>query len=95
MEFANQEYLLLLLLIIPYLVWYLMYRKKSEPTMKMSDTSVFRLAPVSWRVRLTPLPMILRILAFSFLVIAMARPQTQNAWQNKDIAEAGKAYCGS
>ena len=85
MEFANQEYLLLLLLIIPYLVWYLMYRKKSEPTMKMSDTSVFRLAPVSWRVRLTPLPMILRILAFSFLVIAMARPQTQNAWQNKDI----------
>ena len=85
MEFANQEYLLLLLLIIPYLVWYLMYRKKSEPTMKMSDTSVFRLAPVSWRVRLTPLPMILRILAFSFLVIAMARPQTKNAWQNKDI----------
>ena len=31
MEFANKEYLFLLLLIIPYLVWYLMYRKKSEP----------------------------------------------------------------
>ena len=28
MEFANKEYLFLLVLIIPYLVWYLMYRKK-------------------------------------------------------------------
>ena len=33
MKFANQEYLLLLLLIIPYLIWYVMYRKKTEPTM--------------------------------------------------------------
>ena len=33
MEFANKEYLLLLLLIIPYLIWYVMYRKKTEPTM--------------------------------------------------------------
>ena len=29
MEFANQEYLFLLLLLIPYIVWYVMYRKKS------------------------------------------------------------------
>ena len=45
MEFANKEYLLLLLLIIPYLIWYVMYRKKAEPTMRMSDTFVFRYAP--------------------------------------------------
>ena len=38
MEFANKEYLLLLLLIIPYLIWYVLYRKKTEPTMRMSDT---------------------------------------------------------
>ena len=47
MKFANQEYLLLLLLIIPYLIWYVMYRKKTEPTMRMSDTFVFRYAPRS------------------------------------------------
>ena len=35
MEFANKEYLFLLLLLIPYLLWYLMYRKKSEPTIRM------------------------------------------------------------
>ena len=28
MEFANKEYLFLLLLIIPYIIWYVMYRKK-------------------------------------------------------------------
>ena len=42
MQFANQEYFLLLLLLIPYLLWYLLYRKKSEPTMRMSDTMVYR-----------------------------------------------------
>ena len=30
MEFANKEYLFLLLLLIPYLIWYMMYRKKTE-----------------------------------------------------------------
>ena len=54
MEFANKEYLFLLLLAIPYIIWYVMYRKKSEPTMRMSDTFAFRYAPKSWKVRLMP-----------------------------------------
>ena len=44
MEFANKEYLLLLLLLVPYLIWYLIYRRKSEPAMRMSDTMPYRLA---------------------------------------------------
>ena len=51
MEFANKEYFLLLLLLIPYLLWYFMYRKKSEPTMQMSDTYAYQFAPKSWRMR--------------------------------------------
>jgi len=85
MEFANKEYLFLLLLLIPYLLWYLLYRKKSEPTMRMSDTFAFRYAPVSWRVRLMPLQMLLRMLAFIMLVIVLARPQTRNSWKNRTI----------
>ena len=85
MEFANKEYLFLLLLLIPYLIWYLMYRKKSEPTMRMSDTFAFRYAPKSWRQRLMPLQMLLRILAFVMLVVALARPQTHNSWKDKTI----------
>jgi Ca-activated chloride channel family protein len=85
MEFANQEYLLLLLLIIPYLVWYLLYRKKSEPTLRMSDTMAYRYAPVSWKVRLMPLQQLLRIAVFVLLVIVLARPQTRNSWKNRTM----------
>ena len=85
MEFANKEYLLLLLLIIPYLIWYVMYRKKAEPTMRMSDTFAFRYAPRSWKVTLMPLSMLLRILAFTMTVLVLARPQTQNSWSNKSV----------
>ena len=83
MEFANKGYLFLLLLIIPYLIWYVMYRKKSEPTMRMSDTFAFRYAPKSWKVRLMPVQMILRLFTFTMLVLALARPQTSNSWKNR------------
>ena len=85
MEFANKEYLFLLLLLIPYIIWYLLYRKKSEPTMRMSDTFAFRYAPKSWKVRLMPLQMLLRMLTFVMIVIVLARPQTQNSWKNKTV----------
>ncbi|MCH5310558.1 MAG: VWA domain-containing protein [Prevotella sp.] len=85
MEFANKEYLLLLLLVIPYVVWYMMYRKRTEPTMRMSDTYHLHFMPRSWRVMLMPVLPILRILAFVLLVVAMARPQTSNSWKNKTV----------
>ena len=84
-EFANKEYLFLLLLAIPYVLWYLMYRKKSEPTMRVADTFAYRFAPKSWKVRLMPLQMLLRLLAFVMIVIVLARPQTHNSWKNKSV----------
>ena len=85
MEFANKEYLFLLLLLVPYLIWYLMYRKKTEPTMRMSDTKAYRFAPRSWKVTLMPLQLILRIATFILLVLILARPQTRNSWNNKSV----------
>ena len=40
MVFANIEYLFLLLLLIPYIVWYIMKRKNSEATLQIS---IFRM----------------------------------------------------
>ena len=85
MEFANKEYLFLQLLLIPYILWYLMYRKKTEPTMRMSDTKAYRFAPRSWKVTLMPLQLILRIAVFVLLIIILARPQTRNSWNNKSV----------
>ncbi len=85
MEFASKEYLLLLLLAIPYIIWYALYRKKSEPTMRMSDTYAYKFAPKSWRIRLLHLPMLLRLLAFMMVVVALARPQSQHGWGSRTV----------
>ena len=85
MEFASKAYFLLLLLLIPYILWYFLYRKKNEPTMRLSDTRQFAYAPKSLRQRLVHLPMMLRCLCFVLIVCAMARPQTHNSWDNKTV----------
>ncbi len=85
MEFANKEYFLLLLLAIPYILWYVMYRKKSEPTLRMADTYALRFAPRSWRVVLMPVQLLLRLLAFTMLVVVLARPQTHTSWKNETV----------
>ena len=85
MEFVNKEYFLLLLLLIPYLIWYLLYRKKSEPTMRMSDTFAYQYAHKSLRVRLIGLPLLLRLLTFVLIVIVLARPQTHNSWGERTV----------
>ena len=85
MEFANKEYFLLLLLLIPYLLWYFLFRRKTEPTMRMSDTNAYRFAPKSWRMWLLHVPMVLRMLTFAMIVTAMARPQVHNSLETKTV----------
>lgn len=84
MEFANKGYLLLLLLLIPYILWYFLYRKKGDPAMRMSDTRAYEFAPKSLRVRLVNLPMLLRCLTYTLIVICLARPQSYNAWSKTE-----------
>lgn len=85
MEFVNKEYFILLLLLIPYLLWYFLYRRKSEPTLRMSDTYAYQFAPKSWRMRLVNLPVVLRCITFVLIVIILARPQTHNSWGSKTV----------
>ncbi len=83
MDFLNKEYLLLLLLLIPYVWWLLRWRKKSEPSMLMSDTFAYQKAPKSLRQRLTWLPHLLRAAVFVLVVLVLARPQTHNSWGHR------------
>ena len=89
MEFASPLYFILLLLLVPYIIWYFLLRnngkRKAESSICLSDTNVYRNAPVSWRVRLMGVPMALRCIAFILIVIALARPQTRNAWNEKTV----------
>lgn len=85
MEFVNKEYFLLLLLLIPYVLWYFLYHKKSEPTIRMGDTYAYQNAHRSWRVRIMHTPMLLRCITFVLIIFALARPQTHNSWGNKSV----------
>lgn len=85
MEFVNKEYFLLLLLLIPYVLWYFLYHKKSEPTIRMGDTYAYQNAHRSWRVRIMHTPMLLRCITFVLIIFALARPQTHNSWDNKSV----------
>ena len=85
MVFANAEYLFLLLLLIPYIVWYIMKRKKNEATLQISDARVYAHTPKSFRNYLLHAPFALRIIALVLIIIILARPQTTNSWQNSEI----------
>jgi len=85
MEFVNKEYFFLLVLIIPYILWYFLKYKKSMPTMRISDTNAYLNAQYNWRVRIKHVPMLLRCIVYILIVFALARPQTHNSWNNKTV----------
>ncbi len=85
MVFANIEYLFLLLLLIPYIVWYVLKWKRSQATLQVSDTRAFAKAPKSYKNYLLHVPFGLRIIALTLIIIVLARPQTTDNWQNSEI----------
>jgi Ca-activated chloride channel family protein len=84
MVFANIGYLFLLLLLIPYIVWYVLKGRKSGASMQVSDTRVYAKAPKSKKLYLLHAPFILRIFAFILIVLVLARPQSTNSWKNSE-----------
>jgi len=89
MEFSQPIYFLLLLLLVPYILWYILWRNrgkhKMEASLTISDAFVYKNAPMSLRQRFIHLPMIIRCAAFVLIVTALARPQTRNAWDNRSV----------
>lgn len=85
MVFANIEYLFLLILLIPYIVWYIMRRKRNEATLQVSDARVYAHAPKSYKLYLLHVPFVLRLVALTAIILVLARPQTTNNWQNSEI----------
>ena len=53
--------------------------------MRVSDSSAYQYIPKSLRIKFMPILGILRVMAFVFIVLAMARPQTNNSWTNEFV----------
>lgn len=84
MIFANKLYFLLLLGLIPYIIWYWQKGRKKVPALRYTATEGLKQLPQTWRRRFTHLPFLLRCLAFTLIVIALARPMSHSAWHERD-----------
>ncbi len=82
MIFANPLYFWLLLLLIPIIGWYVWKLRKSQASLQISTLQGFEKSPVSYKVYLRHLPFVFRILCLIFLIIALARPQSTDNWEN-------------
>lgn len=85
MFFANISCLLLFIPLVGYVVWYLTRGKDMEPSMKVSAILPFATGTKSFRNRILHLPFVLRILTLSMVIIVLARPQSNDSWEESDV----------
>ena len=79
----TQPWFFSLFVLIPVLiVWYVMMSNKQQGAILISDASASGLS--SWKTALRHLPFILRLLAISSIILALARPQNVYEEQNAE-----------
>lgn len=85
MTFKNPYFFALLIALIPYILWYVLKYKKSQPTISVPGTEKYRYVGKSLKVQMIHLPFLLRILLFGLVVIILARPQAKHSWTDQDV----------
>lgn len=75
-QFANPEFFWLLLVLPVALIWYYLKRKKQSPALRISSLKGFKVPSVISKIR--PFTFLLRLLAITAVIVAMARPQTED-----------------
>ena len=75
MRFANPYLLWLLVLLVPMIAYYVYRTLKGGAAIRISTIAGVRKAPRTWRYWLRHAPFVLRVVAFSLMIVALARPQ--------------------
>jgi len=82
-HFANPEFLWLMLVIVPIVAWYVLREKDSRATIMLSTLQGLKKAPTTWKVWGRHSLLVFRVLAIVALSLVLARPQSQNNWENR------------
>ncbi|MCD6598657.1 MAG: VWA domain-containing protein [Bacteroidales bacterium] len=82
MVFQSPDWLYLLILLIPALVWYILKGRISKASLQFSSLKAFPKGAGHLRQYLRHLMFVFRMMAFSLIIIAMARPQSTTKWKN-------------
>ena len=80
-EFANPKYFLLLILLIPMILWYVLREKRSHADLQFSSLRAFKGIKHTGRIWWRHILFVLEVLAIILLIMALARPQSDNSWQ--------------
>jgi len=80
--FANPEFLFGLILIVPMIIWYVLKDKLSHPSIQISSLRAFSKEPKTFRHFLRHIEFGFRMLIIALLIIALARPQTTDNWED-------------
>ncbi|MBK5196562.1 MAG: VWA domain-containing protein [Proteiniphilum sp.] len=84
MEFLHPEYLYLLLLLIPLIVWYVMRLSKTQASFKLASANAFKGMKPDFRVYMRHFPFLLRLISIALVVIVIARPQAVSSWEETE-----------
>ncbi|WP_271423877.1 vWA domain-containing protein [Aequorivita sinensis] len=74
-EFVNPQFFWLFLILPVLALWYLWKRKQQTASLKISSVQGFKTGR-NWLAKLKPLLFVLRLLALSAIIVALARPRT-------------------
>ena len=86
-SFLNPGFLYLLFLLIPAIIWYVLKNKSNRAGMRISALEGFLSVPQTYKHYLHHIIFGFRILAVALLIIALARPQSVDKWE--DISTEG------
>lgn len=81
-SFKNPDFFYFFLLLIPMIAWYIWKQKKAGASIQFSSDMGFAKIPKSPKYYLRHSVFALVILSMAMLIVALARPQSSNSWQN-------------
>ncbi len=87
LNFHNPEFLFLLVLLIPIIVWYILRHNKDNAFIQVSTIQGLKNINYSFKSIFRHVLFGFRVLALALLIIAFARPQSTDRW--KDISTEG------
>ncbi len=81
-SFANRDFLYLLLVLVPMVIWYILKHRTSQASLQISTIEGFEKSPKTYKHYLRTILFAFRIIGLAFLILAFARPQSTDKWQN-------------
>lgn len=83
-KFADPHFFWLFLILPLILIWYILKNKKIHESLSYSSAGVFENFKPSFRQRFRHLPIVLRLISLSLIIIVLARPQSSSSRRSID-----------